>query len=92
MHVSVATNLTSATAAHPGDSPLRDVARELEASFLTEMLKALGLGKSRGFGGGGAGEDQFSGFLVRELAGSMAKSGGIGLQEAIFQSLAGAEK
>lgn len=66
---------------------LRDVANELEATFLAEMLKSAGLGKTRDGFGGGAGEDQFSSFLVQEQAKKMVRAGGIGLSEAIFNSL-----
>ena len=70
------------------DKALREAAVELEASFLSEMLKSAGLGKSReGFGNGGAGEDQFSGFLVQAQAKEIAKSGGIGLAETIYNAL-----
>lgn len=66
---------------------LRKVATELEASFLAEMLTAAGLGKSPDGFGGGAGEDQFSSFLVREQAQALAERGGIGLAETIFNAL-----
>lgn len=69
------------------DKTLRDVAQKLEASFLAEMLKAAGLGKSRESFGGGAGEDQFGSFLVQEQAMAMVRSGGIGLSEALFEAL-----
>lgn len=69
------------------DEQLRALARDLEASFLAEMLRSAGLGKARDAFGGGAGEDQFSSFLVREFATSMANAGGIGLQESIYRSL-----
>ncbi|MEP4195463.1 MAG: rod-binding protein [Aliishimia sp.] len=67
--------------------PLREVSQELEVSFLAEMLKAAGLGKVRSEFGGGAGEDQFGSFLVQAQAKQMVASGGIGLSEAIFESL-----
>ncbi|MDA8585800.1 rod-binding protein [Rhodobacteraceae bacterium] len=63
------------------------VARELEASFLTEMLKSAGVGETRKTFGGGAGEDQFSSFLVREYADAMVQAGGIGLAESLYRSL-----
>jgi len=66
---------------------LRDVAKAFEASFLAEMLKASGLGKSRSEFGGGAGEDAFSSMMVDEQAQLMVERGGIGLSESIFQSL-----
>jgi Rod binding domain-containing protein len=71
------------------DKRLRAVSVELEASFLAEMLKTSGLGKTPEAFGGGAGEDQFSSLLVREQARAMAERGGIGLAEAIFTSLKG---
>jgi len=73
------------------DAELREAARELEASFLAEMLKSAGLGKTRDSFGGGAGEDQFSSLLVRAQATVMARAGGIGLAESIFQALKEAE-
>lgn len=69
------------------DHALRAAAQELEASFLAEMLKSAGLGQSSDSFGGGAGEDQFSSFLVREQALAMVRAGGIGLSESIFDSL-----
>ena len=63
------------------------LSQELETAFIAEMLKIAGVGKTRDALGGGAGEDQFSGFLVHEYAQSFAKAGGLGLSEAIFRSL-----
>ncbi|UWQ49786.1 rod-binding protein [Leisingera caerulea] len=70
-----------------GSDPLREAAIELEASFLAQMLKSAGLGESRQGFGGGAGEDQFSSFLIREQANQIARSGGIGLAESLYHAL-----
>jgi Rod binding domain-containing protein len=87
-------NVVSVTGAGPANAPddpriraLRDAAVELEASFLAEMLKSAGLAKTSDSFGGGAGEDQFSSFLVRAQAEQIAKSGGIGLAEMFFHAL-----
>ncbi|RMF39642.1 MAG: flagellar biosynthesis protein FlgJ [Alphaproteobacteria bacterium] len=66
---------------------LEQAARDFEASFLAEMLKAAGLGKPRESFGGGAGEDAFASLLVREQARLMAEAGGIGLAEHILNAL-----
>ncbi|TNJ42259.1 rod-binding protein [Phaeobacter sp. B1627] len=73
--------------ADPKDAALRQAAIDLEASFLSEMLKAAGLGKAPEAFGGGSGEDQFASLLVNEQARAMAESGGIGLAESIYNSL-----
>lgn len=77
------------TAAPPSaqDKALRQAAQELEATFLAEMLKSAGLGQTSDSFGGGAGEDQFASFLVREQALAMVRAGGIGLSESIFEAL-----
>ncbi len=69
------------------DAELRKAATDLEASFLTEMLRFTGLSKTSDSFGGGAGEDQFSSFLVRAQAEQIARSGGVGLAEAFFNAL-----
>lgn len=66
---------------------LREVARELEASFLAEMLKHAGLGATSESFGGGAGEDQFASLLRAEHARALADRGGIGLAESLFRAL-----
>ncbi len=71
----------------PQDKALREVAQKLEASFLAEMLKSAGLGKTSEHFGGGSGEDQFSSFMVQEQAMQMVKAGGIGLSESLFHAL-----
>ncbi|WP_374015435.1 rod-binding protein [Phaeobacter sp. A36a-5a] len=71
----------------PPQDPLRKAAQELEATFLAEMLKSAGLGESRETMGGGAGEDQFSSFLVRAQAEQISKAGGIGLAKSLYHAL-----
>ena len=71
---------------HP-HAQLKQVADDLEASFMAEMLKSAGFGKAQESFGGGIGEDQFSSFLVQAQTKEMAKAGGIGLSEHIFNAL-----
>lgn len=69
------------------DQPLWDAARALETSFVAEMLKSTGVGKSRDSFGGGAGEQGFASFLVTAQAEKIVQAGGFGLAERIFASL-----
>lgn len=69
------------------DDKLRHAARELEVNFLSEMLKAAGLGKTPEAFGGGAGEDQFASFLRLEQAREMVDAGGIGLAQSLFEAM-----
>ncbi|GAA6161756.1 rod-binding protein [Ruegeria sp. HU-ET01832] len=66
---------------------LRSAAVEIEAAFLSEMLKSAGLGEARKAFGGGAGEDQFSSFLVQHQARQLAESRGVGLSEILLRSM-----
>lgn len=82
--------ITSLSPQVPQASPdprLRAAAAQLEASFLAEMLRSVGLGATPAGFGGGAGEDQFASFLVQEQAKAMVKAGGIGLADALFAAL-----
>lgn len=80
--------MSAATPVRPAvKDPLREAAIELEASFLAEMLKSAGLGESSEAFGGGAGEEQFSSFLIREQANQIARAGGIGLAESLYHAL-----
>ncbi|GAA6180586.1 rod-binding protein [Shimia sp. NS0008-38b] len=69
------------------EDAMREAAKELETTFLAEMLKSAGFGESRETFGGGAGEEQFSSFLRQEQARAMVDAGGIGLSEAFFNAL-----
>lgn len=86
------TPITPSLPQKQADDSLKKAAKELEASFLTEMLKSAGLGKARDFGGGGEGEDQFQSMLVREQANALVQTGGIGLAEQLFESLKTAQE
>lgn len=69
------------------DTQLREAARKLEATFLSEMLKSAGFDAQFGAFGGGAGEDQFASFLRQAQAEDMVEAGGIGLAEALFHAM-----
>lgn len=78
---------TSTVENNHSEDALRSVSEDLEATFLAEMLKASGFGKTPETFGGGSGEDQFSSFLVQAQAEKIVEAGGIGLAEHIFNSL-----
>ena len=82
-------NPTSLPAAgeKPREQALMQAAQNLEASFLAEMLESAGLGKTSESFGGGAGEDQFSSFLIEEQAKHIVQTGGIGLAQSLFDIL-----
>jgi len=50
----------------------REAAQKLEATFLAEMLKSAGFGKSDNFAGG-IGEEQFASFQRQALADEIGK-------------------
>lgn len=77
--------------ASPGgdrEASLRKAAEAFEAAFLAEMLRHTGLGHLPESFNGGAGEAAFAGTLVEAYAKEIAASGGVGLAEQIYRSLA----
>ncbi|QDY70343.1 hypothetical protein FPZ52_11380 [Qingshengfaniella alkalisoli] len=66
---------------------LRDTAVDLEATFLSQMLKSAGFGEMSESFGGGAGEEQFASLLRDAHSGAMTEAGGLGLAQHIFESL-----
>jgi peptidoglycan hydrolase FlgJ len=84
--------MSVAGGSHPatdGAAARRAAAGALEASFLTVMLGAAGLGAARQSFGGGAGEEQFTSFLVEAQAEAMVRKGGIGLAESLLRAMEG---
>ena len=69
------------------DAALRAAAQRLEASFLSTMLQSAGFGAARDTMGGGIGEEQFASFLAEAHADALARRGGIGLAESLFEAL-----
>lgn len=86
---------TAAPRAQPSAAPggdreasLRQAAQAFEAAFLAEMLRHTGLGRMPESFNGGAGEAAFAGTMVEAYAREIAASGGVGLAEQIYRSLA----
>jgi Rod binding domain-containing protein len=69
------------------DAELAKAARDMEASFLSIMLREAGVGAPRAAFGGGSGEEQFTSFLTDAYAAKIAGGGGIGLAERLFHAL-----
>ena len=67
---------------------MMEKAKEMETAFLAEMLAHSGLGEMQGPFGGAEGEAQFTSFLRQEQARLMVESGGLGLAELIFRTMA----
>jgi peptidoglycan hydrolase FlgJ len=85
----ISTDSSPSLGAPPSTAALRQVSRDLEAAFLSVMLRETGAGAPRDSMGGGIGEEQFASFLTDIYARKMAEAGGIGLAEIIFRALAG---
>ncbi len=79
--------LTALRPAPPRDPALWSAAKALEATFLSEMLKAADIGAPRETFGGGVGEEQFATLLVDEYAKRIAGRTDTGLAESIYRAL-----
>ncbi|ABV95096.1 putative flagellar protein FlgJ [Dinoroseobacter shibae DFL 12 = DSM 16493] len=88
-HFSPALSTARAQDAQSGSSALEQAAKDLEAAFLSVMLKEARFGVTPETMGGGVGEDQFASFLRDEHAKALVENGGIGLAEALFNALKG---
>ncbi len=66
---------------------MREAAVEFEAVFIAQMLEHSGVGRAPEAFGGGAGEDAFRSHLLGEQGRIMARSGGIGLAQEIYEAL-----
>lgn len=73
-------------AASSGEARLRVAAQDLEASFIAEMLRAAGAERSSGIEG--ESQSEFASFLLDARAREIARAGGLGLAETLFESLA----
>ena len=80
---------TSGALPQPADrvEKMHKAATQLEATFISEMLKAAKFGEPRSSFGGGPGEAQFASFLRSEVAKDMAANGGIWLGEVLFEAM-----
>ncbi len=88
MQISPTSSLPKPESPPPKNDPLMIKARELEASFLSEMLSYSGLGETEDSSfSGGIGEQQFSSFLREKQAEMMVAKGGIGLAETLFHAM-----
>jgi Rod binding domain-containing protein len=74
------------TAITPPDT-IKTAAKELEVTFATQMLKAAGFDKPQETFGGGAGEAQFSSFLLETRARALVDAGGFGLARQLETAL-----
>ncbi|MFD2262348.1 rod-binding protein [Lacibacterium aquatile] len=66
----------------------KEVGREFEAMFLSQMLAPMfDTVKTDGMFGGGHGEDSFKGLLVDEYAKNMARQGSLGIADMISKQV-----
>ena len=79
---------TGAASAAKQNDKAHQTAQDFEASFLSQMLETMTSGlKTDGMFGGGPGEGMFRSMLNQEYAKSMAKSGGIGVADAVYREM-----
>lgn len=77
----------SATANRP-NAEAREAAEEFEALFLSQMLAPMFEGlQSDGPFGGGSSEEIYRSLMVEEYGKAIAKSGGVGIAEAVQREI-----
>jgi murein DD-endopeptidase MepM/ murein hydrolase activator NlpD len=82
-------HLSQASASQPrGGDPVKQVAREFEALFLSQLLSVMreGMGED-GLFEGTTGQDIYTSMMDQALARALAERGGIGLAETVYQQL-----
>jgi len=71
-----------------GRRALRKTAEDFEAVFLSQMLAPMFAGlKTDGLFGGGHAEGIYRSMMVDEMGSAIARSGGIGIAESVYEQL-----
>ena len=74
--------------APPGPGQARRLARQLEASFAAELLRAARPPQKEGIGGRGTGGDAFDSFMDQALGEALVARGGLGLGSVLERAIA----
>jgi Rod binding domain-containing protein len=74
--------------APPGPGQARRLARQLEASFAAELLRAARPPQKEGLGGRGTGGDAFDSFMDQALGEALVARHGLGLGAALERAIA----
>jgi Rod binding domain-containing protein len=79
----------STTVPLPAQQKLHKAAEDFAAVALNELLKPMfdTEDTSKGMFGGGEAEQQFKPMLISEVAKQIARAGGLGLEEPIYQQM-----
>ena len=73
---------------HASMDKLRKTAQDFEAVFIGQMLKPMFEGiRTDGVFGGGQAEKMYRGLMVEEYGKSIAKSGGVGIADAVMREM-----
>lgn len=80
-------NELNASGAESSSQQMRKAAIAYEANFLNEMISQSGLGKAGENLGSGVGGDAFASLLTEQYSLEIAKKGGVGLADKIFEAL-----
>ena len=78
-----------ADASDPKQTQAKKTAQEFEAVFLEQMLERMfaSVGEEGPLGDNGPGGSVYRSMMVKEYAGSIVKSGGVGLSGPIYQEI-----
>lgn len=86
--ISAAQTLGAANALPKAPDPIRQTAEEYEGIFLTTLLQTMFANmETDGPFGGGQAESMYRSMMVEQYGASMARSGGIGIADAIAREM-----
>jgi Rod binding domain-containing protein len=77
-----------AAAAKGSPEQAREVARQFEEVFLSQLFDQMSMGlKTDGVFGGGPGEGIYRSFLNNAIAQEVSRSGGLGIADAVYREI-----
>lgn len=85
----LASGAASANAATTQKDKLKKTAKEFETVFLEDVMNRLGetSGDAGPLGGGEGGGTVYRSMLMKEYAGEIVKSGGVGIADSVYRQL-----
>ena len=87
--VSAAASAVKALTSNPAEAKARKTSQDFEAMFLEQTLERMfaSSGAEGPLGDNGAGGSVYRSMLVKEYAGNLAKSGGVGIGDGVYREM-----